>query len=168
MQLEIVKFYETSRDDERGQLIGTLHIKLPEIGLNVKGIHVMRKKAYWFIGLPSKKGYDKSLDTEVSYAVILFDEKEKNEELINFLRSEGRKFVESYLENNPQPIKPAKLAEQVKYETNKPERKETAPNAKKPVLPDTPPFKKISSIQWQDMPKKKDPSYGSYKNTRNR
>ena len=102
MDIEFIKFYETQRDDRREHLIGSLHIRLPELCLNIKGIHVLRKKNYWFVGLPDRRGWDKSLDKEVIYSVILFDSKKMNDELIGILREKGRAFVEDYLKSNPQ------------------------------------------------------------------
>ena len=122
MNVEFVKFYETNRDDERQQLSGTLHIRLPEIGINIKGINVIRKKDYWFIGLPSRKSFDRCLEKEVNYATFLFDEKEKNRELVGILRNEGRKFVEAYLESNRQ----AAVAENANINTETPKAKDSS------------------------------------------
>lgn len=102
MEIEFLKFYEVSRDDSRGHLSGTLHIRLPSIGLNLKGIQVIRKKNYFFISLPSKKGFDKSQNKEVNYMLVLFDEQGKNEALLRTLKEKGRIFVEDYLKKTPQ------------------------------------------------------------------
>lgn len=102
MHIELIKFYEITRQDEKQHLIGTLHIRLPEIGLNIKGITVFKKKFFWYFRLPGRKAFDQSLGKEVNYACILFDEKEKNDALFSFLQSEGKKFVEDYLSSTPE------------------------------------------------------------------
>lgn len=172
MKLEIVKFYETARDDAREYLIGTLHIRLPEFGLNIKGVHVFRKKNdYWFIGLPNRKAFDKTLGKEISYSLILFDEKEKNTLLIDGIRNEGRKFVENYLKDNPQTpetqsqateaqkifAKPKPHVEQQKRDGGNVKQKKAATQAPNPS--------KIAATKWQDPPKRtstftRKPAYG--------
>lgn len=102
MEIEFLKFYEISRDDLKGQVAGTLHIRFPELGINLKGIYAVKKKDFFHLSLPSKFGYDKSECKEVRYAMFLFDEKEKNEELVKVLKTQGRDFILKYLQKTPQ------------------------------------------------------------------
>jgi len=152
MKVEFCKFYEVKRDGEH--LVGTLHVRLPEIGLNIKGIHVLKKKDFWFIGLPNKKGFDHSLDREVMYTVVLFDERAKNDELISIIRLEGRKFVEDYLNSNPQALETPKPSDQGQPKDELQECKDSQPEQKKTALPEPLPFKK-PVIEWKDPQPKK-------------
>ena len=171
MKIEFVKFYETARDDAREHLIGTLHIRLPEFGLNIKGVHVFRKKNdYWFIGLPNRKAFDKTLGKEITYSLILFDEKEKNALLMDSIRSEGRKFVENYLKENPQTSETQSLAAEVqktptqaKSQVEQQKRDGGQPVQKKIASP--PDLTKIAKMEWRDPPPRK-PAARSYKNAR--
>lgn len=108
MEIEFLKFYEVSRDDSRGHLSGTLHIRFPELGLNLKGIYVVKKKDFFHVSLPNKKCYDKSTEKEINYSTFLFDEKEKNDELMKILKTQGREFLLKYLCETPQ-ISPQEL-----------------------------------------------------------
>ena len=79
MDIEIIKLYEIARTDEKQHLVCTLHIRLPEIGLNIKGITVFKNKNFWYFRLPGRKAFDRSLGKEVYYSCLLFDQQEKND-----------------------------------------------------------------------------------------
>lgn len=162
MNFEIMKFYEITRQDEKQHLIGTLHIRLPEIGLNIKGILTFKKKHFWHFRLPSKRAFDSVLEKEVDYACILFDEREKNDALLNFLKTEGRKFVEDYLSSTPEiqklevvpkPSTPHNQNDCVNVAKN---RKEDPPKiAKSQASEQVPhPIKKLASLEFKDPPKR--------------
>lgn len=162
MRIEIIKFYEINRQDEKQHLIGTLHIYLPEIGLNIKGITVFKKKAYWHFRLPSKRTFDQSSGKEVDYACILFDEKEKNEALLSFLKNEGRKFVEDYLASKPETKKlkasPKPSMQQSQSDcafVNEKHKEDPRKIAKLQAIEQIPqPIKKLASLEFKDPPKK--------------
>jgi hypothetical protein len=161
MQIEIVNFYPAFREDDKQFLQGTLHVYLIDLGIDIRGVFVSKKRDTWHFSMPFRKMRD-AAGNLIQYPSVIFRDREKNNQLMQSIKEKGKVFIEAYLKANPQPIKPTKFAEQVKYETNKPERKETAPNAKKAMPVETVPSKKVL---WQDMPKKsstKNMSKGNY------
>lgn len=99
MDVEILEFFPGEYDPGRGILTGTLKIRLPEIGVELLGCFVSKRGDTWFISLPSKKGVHHVTGALVSYPVLVFTDKEKTRELVNAIRSEGRKFVEKMIED---------------------------------------------------------------------
>lgn len=94
MKVEIVEFYEEERDDTRQRLRGSLHVFLPELNIDIRGCTVSKKKNYWHITLPFRKGFDHEKSEFVRYPVFSFLDREKNNELIREVRIEGRRYIE--------------------------------------------------------------------------
>jgi len=173
MTIEIIKFYEVERDVARDRVSGTLHIRLPEIGLHIRGIFALKKKDYFFFSFPQKRGFDRSLSQEINYSTLFFEDKDKHIEFMTTLRRDGQKFIEQYLLENPNPLPPIPKAnlkqpviQQKKSKESAQEKEnsetahvfsdlqESAPETKK-----TPPIGKsassISKMNWITPPPRK-------------
>lgn len=96
MELEVIAFYTTDRCDEKELLKGTLHIRLPALGIDIRGIAVSRRKSYWHFGLPLKSSVDDSGGL-VRYPIVCFSDRTQNDELMKEIRVKGRKFIEQKL-----------------------------------------------------------------------
>jgi len=94
MKVEIVEFYEEERDDSKQFLRGSLHVFLPELNIDIRGCSVSKKKNWWHITLPFRKGFDQEKAEFVRYPVFSFLDRAKNEEFIREVRREGRLYVE--------------------------------------------------------------------------
>lgn len=99
MNIEIVEFYPVDIYPESQGLTGSLRVRLPDLGVELLGCFVSKRGDTWFISLPSKKGVHHVTGALVSYPVLVFTDKEKTRELVNAIRSEGRKFVEKMIED---------------------------------------------------------------------
>lgn len=102
---KIIKFYEIKRDDKRDYLSGTLHIRF-DIGLNIKGIFINKKKDCFFVSTPNRSGYDRSTNNFISYSTVMFQERDVQRKFIETLREKAKIFIEEYLIENPEPLPP--------------------------------------------------------------
>lgn len=97
MNVEIVEFYLKEQNESKELLQGTIRIELPEFGIDILGIHVMKKKKHWFFSLPYKNGFDDVRKVAVRYPVFLFNEKEKQRLFIEAIRKKGIEFIEAWI-----------------------------------------------------------------------
>jgi hypothetical protein len=97
MKVEVIDFYPLERNEEKGYLSGTLRIKLPDIGIHILGIFVSKTKNRWYFTLPGRKGTHHETGEEVRYPFIVFEDCDKQKELIAAIREEGRTFIERKL-----------------------------------------------------------------------
>jgi hypothetical protein len=99
VNIEIIEFFEDERDDKKQVLRGTLHAYLPDLGIDLRGIVVKKRKDSWYISLPTKVGKDHESGEPVLYPVISFTDRTKTAEMINVIRTKGKEFVEKELAN---------------------------------------------------------------------
>src|ERR1700691_1970269 len=93
MNLEIVGFYELERDDTKESLKGTLLVYMVDLGIDLRGIIVIRKKERILIYMPHKIGIDEETKTQVRYPVFAFTDVAKNKELTDQIRKIGVPFI---------------------------------------------------------------------------
>lgn len=147
MDIEIIEFYPIDRDESRDTLTGTLRINLPEIGIHILGIFVSKRKETWFFSIPGRNGTHHETGKWIFYPHIVFDDREKQAELMAAIREKGKAFIESRLADTEHPlIFPNKKSDQTKA-TDNPPAKETISIAK--LKPST------AVKQWIDPPKRK-------------
>lgn len=103
MDIEIVEFYEIERDDGKQTLSGTMHVYLVDLGIDIRGIYITKRKGFWFFSTPSRNVNNSNGDN-VRYPFISFRDREKGNEFMKIIRREGQSYVENYLEINPQKI----------------------------------------------------------------
>jgi len=97
MEFEIVAFYETHRDDKKALLSGTLHIRLPELGIELRGIRVQKKKDFFRVALPHGKAVSDGKD--VFYPCITFTDREKTKAFLEELRLMAIEYIQENVLN---------------------------------------------------------------------
>ena len=166
MKIEIIEFYGLDRNEEKGLLNGTLRIKLSEIGIHILGIYVTKKKESWFFHMPGRLGTNHETGEAVRYPFIVFEDREKQKELMTAIREKGREFIEKRLTDTENPIIWPQKQKKEQYikklsstKDNAMEAKQIGKEAAKPT---------ISTIKvWQDPPPRKNTrktcAYGKYR-----
>ena len=104
MDIEIIEFYPFERDKDKDSLSGTLRIKLVDFGIQILGIIVTKRKNFWHFALPGKKAIHHETGNQVYYPHVVFEDREKNKELINAIREKGRPFIEKRLDDIKNPL----------------------------------------------------------------
>jgi hypothetical protein len=93
MEIEIVEFYETFRDQEKRQLKGTLHVYLIDLNADLRGVRICKEKKKWFVNLPSGWATDEETKERIQYPYFSFMDREKTVALRNLIREKGIPFV---------------------------------------------------------------------------
>lgn len=104
MNVEILEFYPIEKNEKKEALSGTLRINLPDIGIHILGIFVAKKKENWFFSLPGRNGTHHETGESVRYPAVVFENREKQKELIEAIREKGRAFILQRLENTETPL----------------------------------------------------------------
>lgn len=93
MDVEVVEFYTLERDDEKQILKGSLHVYLPDIDADLRGVMVRKRKDSWFFGLPTLFGVDPETGKRVKFPVFAFVNREKTDELKRLIRERGKDYI---------------------------------------------------------------------------
>ena len=93
MEIEIVEFYEESRNEEKRHLKGTLHIYLIDLQLDLRGIRVFKENKKWWLNLPRGFGNDEVTKQRVFFPYFAFMDREKNKQLLKEIRTKGIPFI---------------------------------------------------------------------------
>lgn len=102
MNIEILEFYPIERNEEKGLLTGTLRIKLPDWRLHILGIHVSKRKDYWHFTLPGRVNND--AEKPIRFPYVAFEDREKQRQLIDAVRSQAPCFIEKRLADTENPL----------------------------------------------------------------
>lgn len=97
MNVELVEFYRIEHNENKGILTGTLRIKLPDIGIQILGVYACRRRNSWFFSLPGRHGVDHKTGESIRYNCIVFDDRDKQRQLISAIREQGPPFIEKRL-----------------------------------------------------------------------
>lgn len=93
MHVEVIKYYP-SIPKKRSDTAGSLHIRLPELGIEIRGILAFKRKGHsWIFYLPAKKVIDIQTGKEVRYPVFSFGSIEKDKEFIREISLKGRAYI---------------------------------------------------------------------------
>lgn len=94
MKIEIVEFYPTYISKDLNQASGTLHIYLPEEGIDIRGCRVRLKnnKGNFYAALPHGRQYDEEKKLQ-NYPMFSFFDDAKQQELKACLIEEAKKFM---------------------------------------------------------------------------
>lgn len=101
MKLEVVEFYPMERDDEKQILKGSLHVYLPDMDVDLRGVMVRKRKNSWFFGLPTLLGIDPDTGKKVRFPVFAFVNREKTDELRSLIREKGKEYVMNHVLKEP-------------------------------------------------------------------
>jgi hypothetical protein len=153
MNIDILEFYPLEKDEERGFLSGTLRIKLPDIGIHILGVFVQKRKHYWHFQIPGRQAFNYETGKETWFPFIVFEDREKQKELIEAIREKGGAFIEKRLADTENPLtfpqkkqQYPKQAEASITRNNPPEAKEALILEKpKPKMWITPPPRKAQT-----------------------
>lgn len=104
MNIEVLEFYPFDENKNNDFIRGTLKIRLPEQGMVIMGIFASRSKGRYFFKLPSRTGADHKTGEKVEYPIVIFEDKEKNKELIEAIREKGQLFIEARLADTERPL----------------------------------------------------------------
>lgn len=155
MNVEIIEFFPMEHDEERCVLTGTLRVRLPDVGIDILGVYISKKKDRWMFSLPGRRSISHKTGLPVNYPALSFIDREKQAELMFLIREKGRDFVEKRLLDKENPIvlpvkKESEVNEiqHVKASDIKPEDKESVP-LKKPE-----PKQSIAGKVWIDPPRR--------------
>jgi len=104
MEVEIQEFYwdeeppqneEPIRKKKNKGKSGTLHIYLPQIDLDIRGILFIKHKNGWIMRMPHKTAFENG--KRVFYPVLTFVNLDTMKELILQIKEKGTKFIEDKL-----------------------------------------------------------------------
>ena len=104
MNIEILEFYPLEYREKNSALTGTLRIKLPDIGIHILGVFVSKRKDSWYFMLPSRNALCHKTGEQVRYPLIVFEDRDRQKELMSAIREKGRIFLEKILADTENPI----------------------------------------------------------------
>lgn len=93
--IDIVDFYKKGPDEKKQALMGSLHIYIPEMEMDIRGISVFKKKCGYHFQLPFRMGWDYETQKKVMYPVIQFTDHRKNKALMAHVKKKGTEFMEN-------------------------------------------------------------------------
>lgn len=140
MKVEVVEFYLFKNDIEKRKLRGTMHIFLPEHGLDIRGCLVFADHSRFHATLPHLSQVDDTGELQ-KFPVVGFLDLAKNEEL----KKEFLKEAKAYVDKNRNTFLPKEEPKR-EYKLKKEIKKPFKPHQK-------PPFKK--SEPWVEPLKEK-------------
>jgi hypothetical protein len=92
MRIIIKNFYPFEKQ-KRSSLQGSMHIELPDLGIEIKNVHVIQNKKSFLFLIPRWRGIDKNTGDVVFYPLLSFSEKEIQKDFIQSLRNVGHKYL---------------------------------------------------------------------------
>lgn len=96
MNIEVVDFFPAAKK-KPSPLVGTLHIYLCDLNLDIRGIPVYRTTKDFFIKMPGGRGIDHETGAPVEYPIVNFTDPEKQRELIKAIRKLAIPFIQERL-----------------------------------------------------------------------
>jgi hypothetical protein len=91
MKIEVVEFYPMQKPEK--DWIGTMHIYIIDLDLDIRGIHVLQKKDRYIFRMPSK--FSMENEKKQWFPVISFTNPKKNTLLFQELRKKGTEFMQN-------------------------------------------------------------------------
>jgi hypothetical protein len=102
MKFEIEAFYPDPRKTKNGFELGTLHIFLPDVGIDLRGIICIKTTYGVKFKLPYQVTKDKETQKHVLYPIVNFIDDKDLYDFKEFCRDEGVKYIQ---ENHPEVIR---------------------------------------------------------------
>ena len=143
MNIEVIDFFPSIRDDKNLILVGTLQVRLEINGflIDIRGINMKKEGDFWYLRLPYRKGISHFDGREVSYPIFSFKNIEQTGKFIDLVLEKGKEFVLDFFKREA-----LVCADKPKKDFPTENLKETE---KKP------PEKKALFKEWKDPPKLK-------------
>ena len=104
MNIEIIEFFPIELNKEKETLTGTLRVKLTDLGIHILGIFVSKRKDCWYFGLPGKKSIHHKTGELIRFTFLVFDDKDRQRELMDAVRKHGQAFIEKRLADTKNPL----------------------------------------------------------------
>lgn len=99
MKIEILQYYEIDKSELRNKkTLGTMHIKLPDTGIELLGIIVSKINKGYFFSIPFKRCGDKDQKNLVQYPCFVFSDEKKQKDFIDSLKIVGTAYMNKITE----------------------------------------------------------------------
>lgn len=95
MKIEIVEYYPIP--NPTGKMLGTMHIYVCNLKMDIRGVEVYKIKGQYIFKLPQKWGIED--EKRIWYPVISFTDNQTQKDFVRILRNMGRDFMEHYEED---------------------------------------------------------------------
>lgn len=92
MKFEFVDFFP-GRLEGSDRVLGTCHIYLIDIQMDLRGIIVAKDKGKFFFRIPHKKGKCHETGKIIPYPCISFTDQKTNKEILDFLHKEASPLI---------------------------------------------------------------------------
>jgi hypothetical protein len=96
MKIEVIAFYPSVFKKKPSGFIGTMHIRLSDLEIDIRGIRVFQKKTRLFFFMNRGCCRDDSTGKIVHYPIFAFNSLELNKELHETLAIAGRQFIDDF------------------------------------------------------------------------
>lgn len=98
MNIEVVDFYQQSNSGTAHRphtnFIGTLHIYICDLDIDLRGLPVFKKGKRIFIQMPTKMGIDPDTKEQVKYPTFNFANHNKQKEFVSAIVKVGVPFIQ--------------------------------------------------------------------------
>lgn len=149
MNIEVVDFFPIEKDEAKGLMKGTMRIMLPDIGIHIMGILVVKHRYGWYFDIPRKRSIHHETGEPVKYPVFAFDDREQQHSLMLAIREKGRAYIEKRLEDKENPLQWPQM-QQEGVSNSKPQAKSEVPAEAKLEAS----IAKAKPKVWSDPPKR--------------
>lgn len=97
MNFEFVEFYPVP--NAKGQHVGTVHVYVIDIRMDIRGIKVKKQGSKVFFIIPSIMTNDAETGKKVLYPIVAWVEKKDKKQFMEFLHREAKPKVQEYFKN---------------------------------------------------------------------
>lgn len=94
MNIEIVDYHPHNK--KMGPEIGTLHVFLIDLGLDVRGCSVIKKGSQYIVNGPVRYGYCPDAERMLRYPVLAFTDQVTQKLFMHALITKGRDYVKAW------------------------------------------------------------------------
>lgn len=91
MKIEVIEFYKSN---ENSNIAGSLHIYVPHLDQDIRGILVIKIKKGYFFKIPWKCGLDEETKKIICYPIVSFANRKTQIDFMNSIVREGSIFME--------------------------------------------------------------------------
>lgn len=93
MDVEIVEFYQLDHKPAKKILTGTMHVYVPQLNADIRGIFVYRKNNFFNFKMPSQKAFDVEENKMVTFPIFNMTDSEVHKQLFKNIREKGKKYI---------------------------------------------------------------------------
>jgi len=100
MKIEPVAFYAEILDLKRGRIKGYLHIKIPELKIEIRGLLFLKKNNICYLYPPVKSVFDLKENKDVRFPCFCFSDKDFWHSFLENAKIVGEKFLKKLEKEN--------------------------------------------------------------------